>query len=467
MELQFWGAAQVVTGSMHLITINGYKILLDCGLYQGRRKIAFDLNRTFPFDPAEIDTLILSHAHIDHSGNIPGLIRNGFKGNVWCTPITKELLGYMLLDSAHIQQNDVKFVNKKRKRQGKNLFEPLYTQDDAEKSLAYIRSIPYHQEFSPLPGIRATFGDAGHMLGSANITLDINDNGHHKRLAFSGDIGRRHLPILRDPEYVKEADIIIMESTYGNRDHDPVQNVAIDLKRQVLKTFKRGGKIIVPAFAVGRTQEIVFALHQLHQAHEIPQLDIFVDSPLAVNITDVFKNHPEVYDKETHQFLRDEHVKSPFGFNDLQYIRDVEDSKKLNDLTDPAIIISASGMCEAGRILHHLKNNIQNPRNTVLFVGYQAEHTLGRKILNGNSPIPIFGEEYEVKAEIHKLDGYSGHADRKGLLNWVAQATKTKHPRHIFLVHGEPENAFPLADAIEKQGIGKTTVPKRGQIFSV
>lgn len=467
MKLQFWGAAQVVTGSMHLLSVNGYNILLDSGLYQGRRKVAFELNRQLPFDPSDIDALILSHAHIDHSGNIPSLVKNGFKGSIWCTPATQDLIGYMLRDSAHIQQYDVRYVNKKRRRKKKKPFEPLYVEKDVENTLKLVKTVHYHTPFSPVPGVEARFADAGHMLGSANVTLDIDDHGHHKRLAFSGDIGRKHLPILRDPEYVSDADIIIMESTYGNRLHDPIENSAADLKAQVLKTFNRGGKIIIPSFAVGRTQELVYALHKLHEADDIPQLDIFVDSPLAVNVTQAFKDHPEVYDAEIKEFMAANHIANPFGFEDLRYIRDVEDSKKLNDLHNPAIIISASGMCEAGRILHHLKNNITDERNTVLFVGYQAEHTLGRKIMSGMPEVPIFGDAYRVRADVHKLEGYSGHADRNGLLNWLAQAQKSKTPRHVFLVHGEPENMVPLAEAIKARDIPHVDMPQRGQKFDV
>ena len=467
MELQFWGAAQVVTGSMHLITVNNRKILLDAGLYQGRRKIAFELNRQLPFDPSEIDALIVSHAHIDHTGNIPSLVKNGFRGTIWATHATQDLMSYMLRDSAHIQQYDVRYVNKKRRRQGKVPFEPLYTNDDVDTTLSLVQSVDYHAAFSPLPGIEARFGDAGHMLGSANITLDIDDNGKHKRLAFSGDIGRKHLPILRDPEFVSDADFIIMESTYGNRLHDPIESTAEILKNQINKTFNQGGKIIIPSFAVGRTQELVYALHKLHDNQDIPLLDIFVDSPLAVNVTKVFRDHPEIYDADIKAFMQNNNIHDAFGFEDLSYIRDVEDSKKLNFLKQPAIIISASGMCEAGRILHHLKNNIEDSRNCVLFVGYQAEHTLGRKILEGQSPVPIFGDRYEVKAEVCRLDGYSGHADKNDLLKWLGKAQETKTPQHVFLVHGEPKNMFPLAENIEKRGIPNVHTPKRGQVFEL
>ncbi len=467
MELQFWGAAQVVTGSMHLLTVNNKKLLLDAGLYQGRRKIAFERNRQMPFDPSEIDALILSHAHIDHSGNIPSLVKRGFKGTIWCTDATRDLISYMLRDSAYIQNYDVKYVNKKRRRQGKKPFEPLYTESDVERTLKLVQSVDYHTPFTPMDGVEALFKDAGHMLGSTNVTLDIDDHGTHKRLVFSGDIGRKHLPILRDPEFVRDADIIIMESTYGNRVHAPIENTAAELRDQVIKTFNRGGKIIIPSFAVGRTQELVYELHKLHDAHEIPKLDIFVDSPLAVNVTSVFKDHPEVYDEEIKKYMAKNHIANAFGFEDLRYIRDVEDSKKLNFLRQPAIIISASGMCEAGRILHHLKNNIEDPRNTIMFVGYQGEHTLGRKILDGQSPVPILGDKYDVQAEVFRLEGYSGHADRNALLNWLAEAQKTKTPRHVFLVHGEPENMFPLAEAIRGMGVPNVHTPERGQPFDV
>lgn len=467
MELQFWGAAQVVTGSMHLLTVNNHKILLDAGLYQGRRKIAFERNRQIPFDPSEIDALVLSHAHIDHSGNIPSLVKNGFRGTIWCTHATKDLINYMLRDSAHIQEYDVMYINKKRRRQRKKPFEPLYTAADVDETLKLVKSVDYHQPFSPVEGIEVRFGDAGHMLGSANVTLDIDDRGKHKRLAFSGDVGRKHLPILRDPEFVRDADFIIMESTYGNRIHAPIESTAQELRDQVVKTFNRDGKIIIPSFAVGRTQELVYELHKLHEAGQIPKIDIFVDSPLAVNVTEVFKNHPEVYDDEIKAFIKTNHIANAFGFEDLRYVRDVEESKKLNFLHEPAIIISASGMCEAGRVLHHLKNNIEDPRNTIMFVGYQAEYTLGRKILSGQSPVPILGDKYEVRAEIFRLEGYSGHADRNGLLNWLAKTQETKTPRHVFLVHGEPDNMFPLADAIRERGIPHVHTPKRGQPFEL
>ena len=467
MELEFWGAAQTVTGSMHLLKVNGYNILLDCGLYHGRRKEAFERNRNFPFDPTEIDALILSHAHIDHTGNVPTLVRQGYRGAIWATSATRDLCAIMLRDSAYIQESDVKYVNKRRAKRGQQLFEPLYTQADALEALTCFQSVGYNREFEPVPGVQAHYRDAGHVLGSASVTLDIDDHGKHKRLVFSGDIGRKNLPILRDPQPVDGADFIIMESTYGRRYHESPGQARADLKQAVLDACDKNGKVIIPAFSVGRTQEVVYALHRLLDRNEIPEIDIFVDSPLAVNATEVFRLHPEVYDRETIDFLNESHSRDPFGFECVTYIRDVAESKALNELKKPAVIISASGMCEAGRILHHLKNNITKAHNTVLFVGYQGENTLGRKILEGQPVVPIFGDDYPVKAKVIKIDGYSAHADHNGLLNWLKAAQERGNPRKLFLVHGEVENAEALAQDARDQGLPEVHVPARGQGFEL
>jgi len=467
MQLQFWGAARTVTGSMHLLTVNGYNVLLDCGLYQGHRKEAFERNRTLPFNPEKIDALILSHAHIDHTGNIPSLVRHGYDGPIWTTPATRDLCAIMLTDSAFIQENDVKYINKSRKKEGKNLFEPLYTQTDVIESLNMFQSIGYNRPFYVVPGVKAHFKEAGHMLGSASVILDIEEDGQHKRLVFSGDIGRKNLPILRDPEFVDGADFIIMESTYGQRYHEAPGEAKEALKQAVLEVCDQRGKLIVPSFAVGRTQEIVYALHELTDKNEIPPIEIYVDSPLAVNATEIFRLHPELYDQETRDFLDESRSRNPFGFENVTYIRKVQDSKALNDIDYPAVIISASGMCEAGRILHHLKNNITNPHNTILFVGFQAEHTLGRKILEGWPVVPIFGGEYEVKARVVKIDGYSAHADHNGLINWLTMAQKHSDLKKLFLVHGELESAMALAEAAREQGINEVHIPERGQKFTL
>ena len=468
MELEFWGAAQTVTGSMHLLKVNGYNILLDCGLYQGSRKEAFERNRNFPFDPADIDALVLSHAHIDHTGNVPSLVKNGYRGPIWSTAATRDLCAIMLRDSAHIQESDVAYVNKKRAKKGQTLFEPLYTQADALEALTLFRSLGYNQPFEVVPGVQAHYREAGHVLGSASVTLDIDDGGTQKRLVFSGDIGRKHLPILRDPAFVEKADFILMESTYGLRYHESPGEAMEALRKTVIEAHAQNGKIIIPSFAVGRTQEIVYELHQLIKRGEVPTIDIYVDSPLAVNATEIFRLHPEIYDQETHDFLKESGSRDPFGFEGVTYIREVSESKQLNSLSQAAVIISASGMCESGRILHHLKNNIENSHNTILFVGYQAEHTLGRKILEKQPIVSIFGSDYHVKAKVVKIDGYSAHADRNGLLAWL-KAAQDNSPtlQKLFLVHGEIDAAEALAEAAREQGVAEVYVPARGQHFDL
>lgn len=467
MELQFWGAAQTVTGSMHLVQAGGYNILLDCGLYQGRRKEAFERNKKFPFDPAEIDAIVLSHAHIDHTGNVPTLVHQGYRGPIWCTSATRDLSAIMLLDSAYIQESDVKYVNKRRQRQGQHPFEPLYTREDAVEALNLFRSIGLNQPFQVVPGVRARYSEAGHMLGSASIVLEIEDGNRKKRLGFSGDIGRTQLPILRDPAPLEHVDFMIMESTYGGRSHEPPDEARDALKEAVLEVHRRRGKLIIPAFAVGRTQDIVYALHELINAREIPVIDVFIDSPLAVEATQVFQLHPELYDQEVRDFLLSTRRSNPFGFASVNYIRDVEDSKALNTREGPAVIISASGMCEGGRILHHLKNNIEDPRNTILFVGFQAEHTLGRKILENQDPVPIFGDEYHIAARVMKINGYSAHADHQGLLDWLKAAQAHGSLQKLFLVHGEIEAAQKLAQAAQAQGVPEVYVPARGEAFTL
>lgn len=467
MELQFWGAAQTVTGSMHLLKVNNYKILLDCGMYQGHRKEAFERNNNFPFDPTEIDALIVSHAHIDHIGNIPTLVKKGYRGPIWATSATRDLAAIMLRDSAHIQESDVEYVNKRRIRQGKKPFEPLYTQADVLEALSLFQSVEYDRLFSPLPGIQVRYRDAGHVLGSASVTLTIDDHGQQKCLVFSGDVGRTNLPILRDPQPVDGADFIIMESTYGGRYHEPPSEAEAELKQMVLETFQKNGKIIVPSFALGRTQELVYALHELKINGNLPDIQVYIDSPLAVNATEVFRLHPEAYDQETKALVKASDSHDPFGFEGINYIRDVAESKALNELSQPAIIISASGMCESGRVLHHLKNNISEARNTILFVGYQAENTLGRKILEGQPVVSIFGEEYPVRAKVFKINGYSAHADHNGLLAWLKMAQERGNPRQLFLVHGEMEGATPLAEAARQQGLSTVHIPARGQSFDL
>lgn len=464
MKLTFWGAAQTVTGSMHLIEVNNQRILLDCGLYQGKRELSYERNLNLPFDPASIDVVILSHAHIDHSGNLPNLVKQGFRGSIWSTPATRDLCVAMLQDSGHIQEQDALYVNRKRERDGLPPVRPLYTKHEAVEAVKQFVSINYHRSFSPATGVTATFLDAGHILGSAIVVLDIVEEEQQRRLIFSGDLGRHDMAILRDLEKVDSADFLIMESTYGNRRHETRDEARQVLRQAIIETHKRRGKVIIPAFAVGRTQELVYALNQLSGAQKIPSLQIYVDSPLAVDVTEIFRNHPECYDEETLALLQQ--ARSPFGFQQLTYVRDVEDSKRLNFLHDSAVIISASGMCESGRILHHLKNNIEDSDNTILFSGFQAENTLGRRILDGNRRVRIFGEEYDVRARVTRIEGYSAHADSQELAAWVSHFDRQRL-KQIFLVHGEIDSARALSGLLYRDGHADIQVPERGQSFDL
>lgn len=471
MQLTFHGAARTVTGSQHLVEVNGVKILLDCGLFQGKRKDAYARNQKLPFDASQIDYVVLSHAHIDHSGNLPNLVKSGFGGDIICTFATRNLCSVMLRDSGRIQEYDVAWLNKKRARKGEPPVDPIYTENDAIQAMKHFLAISYERAYKLTPDIQVTFYDAGHMLGSAMVALDINDHatGKQHRLVFSGDLGRYDIPILRDPTTLDAADTLIMESTYGNRSHAPVEDSTADLKRIVKETFARGGSIVVPAFAVGRTQQLVYTLHQLQHSGDLPPLNVYVDSPLAINATGVFRQHAEDFDAETRAFMdNDEHRHTdPFGFDGLRYTPTTAESKELNDLKEPAIIISASGMAEAGRILHHLRNRISDPRNTVLIVGWQAPHTLGRRIVEKQPKVRIFGEEYDLKAQVAVLNGFSGHADHDGLLDW-AKAFTTRQPKRTFLVHGEPDAADALAAALKKEvGLKQVDVPDLHQSFEV
>ncbi len=467
MEIQFLGAARTVTGSMHRLQVNGETILLDCGLFQGRRKEAFERNRNLPFNAADVGCLILSHAHIDHSGNVPNLVKSGFEGNMWSTFATRDLCSIMLLDSGYIHEKDALYVNKRHARKGEPPVEPLYTVDDASRSLKYFVSIGYDRWFRPSPGVRSMFFDAGHILGSAITLLEIDDRGRQLRLAFSGDLGRRDMPILRDPTFVNDIDALIIESTYGDRRHETIQGAEAVLERVVNDTCGRGGKVIIPSFAVGRTQELVYALHRLTDAHRVPEVPIFVDSPLAVNATEIFRLHPECFDEETNAFMEDDKHPGPFGFGRLRYIRDVEESKRLNTMEGPAIIISASGMAETGRILHHLKNHIGNPANTVLIVGWQAPHTLGRRLVEKCEVVRIFGEEYQRLADVQVINGFSAHADRPELLDFVARARTNGRLQHVFVVHGDEEPAMALAEGIKALGVPHVRVPERGETVAI
>lgn len=472
MKLTFWGAAKVVTGSMHHLTVENRSYLLDCGQYQGRRKEAEARNKSFPFSCREISAVLLSHAHIDHSGNLPLLVKNGFRGSIYTSPGTADLCRPMLLDSATLQEKDAEFLNKRNlRRRSLNLsageigeaVEPLYTVEDAEATFPLLRPTPMHTPTEIGPGLRYQSFEAGHILGSTCMLLELESGGRKVRLGFTGDLGRKGLPIIRDPESLPPADYLIMESTYGDRVHEPIQSVAGKLAGIVNRTYQRGGKMIVPAFAVGRAQQLVLMLHDLTNSNAIPSFPIFVDSPLAVSVTDVFREHPELFDEEAAKYL--DNRQDPFGFKRLTYVRDVNQSKALNDLRGPFMVISASGMCEGGRVLHHLKNNIGDPRNVVLLTGYQAENTLGRKIKERRKEVPIFGEPMRLRAEVEELDALSGHADREEMLAWMKPLVKGL--KKVFLVHGEPDQQYAFQAAIRERYGLEVVVPERGATFEL
>jgi metallo-beta-lactamase family protein len=458
MKATFHGAARTTTGSMHLLEIEGKRVLLDCGMYQGRRKEAFERNRNLPFDPATLDTVILSHAHIDHSGNVPTLVKRGFKGEILATPATVDLCDIMLRDSAYIQTRDVEYVNRKRSKKGQNLFEPLYVPEDMDDVMKHFRGVPYGTEVEVAPGAKMTLNDAGHLLGSANVTIDFKSNGGTKRLLFTGDMGREAMPILRDPVIVKDVDVLITESTYGNRLHPPKADVEGQLKGFVEEIIAKGSRLIIPSFSVGRTQQIVYFLHDIYIKGGIKDVPVFVDSPLSTKATGVYEKHSECYDREISKVFFE--GDKPFQFRSLRYTASVEESKKINQIDGPAIIISASGMCEAGRILHHLANNVGDPRNIVLIVGYQAENTLGRRIIEHVTPIKIFGDKYDVRAQVHTINALSAHADKNEMLDYF----KKMGPKveKAFVVHGEEEQTKSFAEALRGIGASDVIVPEKG-----
>jgi metallo-beta-lactamase family protein len=468
MKLTFHGAARTVTGSKHLLEVNGTRILLDCGMVQGKRSESYSANVNLPFDPASIDLVILSHAHIDHSGNLPNLVKNGFKGDIIATPATRDLCSTMLPDSGHIQERDVEFVNKKKRKKGEAPVLPIYTQQDAYASLENFLTQNYHRTRKVAPGVSLTFRDAGHMLGSSYVILEIEDQdtGRDLRFVFSGDVGRKGIPIIRDPELLTDgADVLIMESTYGDRLHETFGESEEKLEHIVKRTYKRGGAIVMPAFAVGRAQQLVYTLHTLMDKGDIPRLPIYVDSPLAVSTTAVFSLHPECFDQETRDFMMQPGNRDPFGFEHLTYIRTLEESKQLNFMREPCIIISASGMAEFGRVVHHIKNRIEDPKNTILITGWQAPETLGRKLVDQVKTVRIFGDPYETNAEVAVLNGFSGHADRDELVEWVR--VMSRKPERTFLVHGEEPSALALAETLRTTFSIPVDVPSLGDTFTI
>jgi metallo-beta-lactamase family protein len=461
MKLKFCGAAGTTTGSQHLLEVNGKRILLDCGLYQGSRQHAYEVNCCFPhFDPKSIDLVILSHAHIDHSGNLPNLTSKGFKGNIYATHASRDLCQIMLADSARIQQSDIEWLNKHRQREGLEPVTPLYSEQDAEHCLRQFVTMSYDRPMPVCDGVVLTFIDAGHILGSAQVLLEVHDqaDGQKKRFMFSGDVGRGHNEVLRDPVAVTEVDFLLMESTYGGREHEAPPGMGEHFGEIIRQAFRRGGKILIPSFAVERTQQLLYVLNDLFERDAIPEIPVFVDSPLAVSATEIYRLHPESFNEEVYQSLFEK--QNPFGFENLTLVRSVSGSKALNDIEGVAIIISASGMCEAGRILHHLKNNIGDPKTTVLFVGYCADNTLGRRIRDGQKEVPILGGRYHVRAKIEIVDSFSGHADHSELLAYFARTSGPK--KRVWLVHGEPENTSVLRDSLQQQHPGPVEVPALG-----
>ncbi len=463
MKIRFCGAARTTTGSMHVLSVNGKSVLLECGLYQGKRKVAFERNRNLPFRPNTIDAVVLSHAHIDHSGNLPSLVRAGYRGPVYATPATIDLCDIMPRDSAYLQMRDVQHVNKKRKRQGKTLFEPLYVQEDVDKLMTLFVPIDYETSKEITYGLTVTPHDAGHILGSALIEILVRENGKAHRILFTGDLGRKGMPILRDPVVVHDTEILITESTYGNRVHPPKKDVSARLRNLVNDICSRKSKLVIPAFSVGRTQQLVYFLDELYNDNEIPEIPVYVDSPLSTRATAVHEKHAECYDKEALERLHS--GASPFSFGRLTFITEAEKSKELNNRPGPMVIISASGMCEGGRILHHIKNNVRNSNNIILFVGYQAQSTLGRYLIEGRSPIRIFGDEYPVAARVEKINALSAHADRNELMGYFREMNTRID--HAFVVHGEMEQAQALAAELKSFGVPNVLIPEKGQEVAI
>lgn len=466
MTIQFLGAARTVTGSKHLITTDdGKKILLDCGFFQGKGSETDGMNREFNFNPSEIDYLILSHAHIDHSGNIPNLVKQGFKGPIVSTTATQDLCKIMLTDSAHIQENDVKYVNKRRIKRGEEPFKPIYKVTDVEKCLPLFVGIDYNKTYTVYDGLTVSFTDSGHILGSGAVNLELTENGVKKRICFTGDIGRYNGSILKDPQPFPQAEYIIAESTYGDRLHTDTAYSEQQLFDVIYNTcITKKGKVIIPAFSLGRTQELVFALDQMEKKKMLPRINVYVDSPLSVNATNIMRDHPECFNADILEYMKTD--PNPFGFNNLIYVQDAEDSKRLNELKEPCIIISASGMADAGRIKHHIANNVSDQKNTILMVGYAEPHSLGGKLRAGNKVVKIFGEEHEVKAEVIIIDSYSAHGDYNEMIQYLGCQDK-KQIKKLFLVHGEYEVQLNYKEKLIEAGFKHISIPEQNDIVEI
>ncbi len=456
MKIQFLGATRTVTGSQFLIEANGQRLLVDCGLFQGHRQDTYDRNLNLQYQPRSIQAAILTHAHLDHCGDLPNLVKKGYEGPIYCTDATAHIADLVVRDSGHIQEADVEFVNRKRAKRGEAPVEPLYTAEDAARVAGYFQQVNYYTPFEPIPGVTARLVEAGHILGSAAVVLDVRENGSSQRLWFSGDIGRHHLPLLRDPVLPEEPNYLIMECTYGDKLHRDPEAAYTEFRDTVLRTFNRRGKIIVPSLAIGRTQELIYLLNRMETDHELPSIPVYVDSPLAVSATNVFMAHSELFDDETQKFIRQGHHPA-LSFPTLKYIQSVEESKSLNDRHEPMVIISASGMAESGRILHHLRNNIGDPRNTIVIVSWQAPDTLGRRLAEQAPSVKIFGEVGERRAEVVTIGGLSAHAGQNALMDYARRGKGCA--KQIFLVHGEPKGADPLKALIDQEHIAPVVYP--------
>jgi metallo-beta-lactamase family protein len=459
-----WGAAEEVTGSKHVLDCNGTKVLLDCGMHLGKRQEAREKNEHFPFNPTDLAALVLSHGHFDHAGAIPIAVKKGLTANVYCTPATREIASLVMMDSAHIQAKDAEFVMKKRSRQedeSRVPVAPLYTENDVVTSLGQFMTVSYHREFVVADGVKVTFHDAGHILGSALVHVEITNGPRPLSIGFTGDLGRSKMAIIRDAEVLPPVDYLLCESTYGNRRHDFIGKAMDELAEVVNEVWKRKGKLIIPAFAVERTQEIVFYLHLLYDQGRIPEIPVFVDSPMAVNATSIFRTHPECYDEETRKVFLDHH-QNPFGFETLHLINSTNESKALNDREEPMIIISSGGMCEGGRILHHLANNVSDPRNVILIVGFMAQNTLGRRLADRERTVRIFGQPFQVKARVKIINAFSAHADFEEIKDWTRKLDRDRL-KGVFLVHGEPEAQANLVKELTNDGIKRVEILKQGQ----
>ena len=470
MKIRFLGAVNGVTGSNHLIQAQGKNIMLDCGMYQGRDE---ELNaEEFAVAPADIDCLLLSHSHIDHSGRIPLLVKKGFKGDIYCSKPTYDLCEIMLMDSAHIQETEAEWKNNKAKRSGRKQVEPLYTQEDAMDSLQYFKPVFYNQIINIDENITVKFNDAGHILGSSIIEIWIKDEGDTTKLVYSGDLGMQEKPLLKDPAQIDKADYLIMEATYGNRVHENIEQRTEELIKIILKTAKRGGSVIIPSFAVGRTQELIYELNKYYDSHlneigtkenELRKIPVYIDSPLAIKATEIFKRNSHAFDEEAKDYIM--RGDNPLDFENLHFTLSADESKQLNFSTEPKIIISASGMCEAGRIRHHLKHNLWRKDASIVFVGYQAEGTLGRRLLDGEKCVKLFGEDIAVNAEIYNVEGFSGHADKPALLNWIG-SFKEK-PGEIFIVHGESESKEAFAMEVRERFNINSIIPEYNVVYDI